>query len=145
MPKNHFPQEYYYQNCYMTNNNITNYYCYVLKSTNDNFINRSYTGISNDPIKRLEKHNSGKGAKSTRIGSPYELYCIIGPFTKSEASSFEWKMKHNKISDKEFNKKITNKILSSINDNIQYNIYAHNDMLESIKSTNININKLADF
>ena len=57
------------------------YYCYILYSTNLLFLNRTYIGMSNNPIKRLHQHNNTKhGAKSTKIIKPLEFICIIGNF-----------------------------------------------------------------
>ena len=36
------------------------YYCYILYSTNSLFPNRTYIGMSNDPINRLYQHNNTK-------------------------------------------------------------------------------------
>jgi len=40
-----------------------------------------YTGISPDPEARLKKHNSGKGAKFTRVGGPWVIVYLehVGP------------------------------------------------------------------
>ncbi len=32
-----------------------------------------YTGISNDPERRLARHNAGRGAKFTRRGGPWKI------------------------------------------------------------------------
>ena len=45
------------------------YYTYILKC-NDNTL---YTGYTNDLNKRINSHNSGKGAKYTRGRIPVEL------------------------------------------------------------------------
>jgi putative endonuclease len=55
---------------------------------------RTYTGITKDPHKRLEKHNSGEGAKNTRAGKGlwYMAYVKRYP-NKSEASKEEARIK----------------------------------------------------
>lgn len=45
------------------------YYVYILRCKD----NSLYTGITNDLEKRLEVHNSGKGAKYTRSHRPVTL------------------------------------------------------------------------
>ena len=45
------------------------YYVYMLRCKD----NSLYTGITNDLEKRLEAHNSGKGAKYTRSHRPVTL------------------------------------------------------------------------
>lgn len=48
------------------------YYVYILKCKD----NTLYTGYTNNLIKRINTHNSGKGAKYTRGRIPVELvYC----------------------------------------------------------------------
>jgi predicted GIY-YIG superfamily endonuclease len=52
-----------------------------------------YTGVSNDLAKRIEKHNTGKGAKYTRSRLPVKLvYSETAP-DKGEALKKEIKMK----------------------------------------------------
>jgi putative endonuclease len=69
---------------------MANYFVYLLLN-NDN---HTYIGITNNLNNRLEKHNSGKGAKATRKSNTWKFYKVYGLFTKSEASSFEWYCKH---------------------------------------------------
>ena len=45
------------------------WYLYILRCADDSF----YTGITLDINARLEKHNSGKGAKYTKTRRPCEL------------------------------------------------------------------------
>ncbi len=45
------------------------WYLYILRCADDSF----YTGIALDINARLEKHNSGKGAKYTKTRRPCEL------------------------------------------------------------------------
>ena len=52
-----------------------------------------YTGWTNDLIKRLEAHNSGKGAKYTRSRHPVTLVYYEEHFSKEEAMSREWQIK----------------------------------------------------
>ena len=75
------------------------YYTYMLKSISPGF-KKTYVGYTNDIILRLKKHNSNKGAKSTK-GYKWLLIYSKKFKTKKEAMSFEYKLKKNKILRKE--------------------------------------------
>ena len=65
---------------------------------------KTYVGYTNNLKLRIEKHNSNKGAKSTK-GYKWLLIYSKKFKTKSEAMSFEYKLKKDKIQ----RKKITDK------------------------------------
>jgi len=65
---------------------------------------KTYVGYTNNVEKRLEKHNSNKGAKSTK-GYKWLLIYSKKFKSKNEAMSFEYKLKNNK----NLRKKILNK------------------------------------
>ena len=67
-------------------------------------VNKSYVGYTNNVKLRLEKHNSNKGAKSTK-GYKWLVIYIKKFKTKKSAMSFEYKLKKNKIMRKEILKK----------------------------------------
>ena len=71
------------------------YYAYMLKSITPG-INKTYVGYTNNLNLRLEKHNSNKGAKSTR-GYKWLLIYSKKFKSKSEAMSYEYKLKKDKI------------------------------------------------
>ena len=71
----------------------------MLKSISPGF-KKTYVGYTNDIILRLKKHNSNKGAKSTK-GYKWLLIYSKKFKTKKEAMSFEYKLKKNKILRKE--------------------------------------------
>jgi predicted GIY-YIG superfamily endonuclease len=52
-----------------------------------------YTGIAKDLLKRVDVHNSGKGAKYTRARLPVEIVYSCAPYTKSAALKLERKIK----------------------------------------------------
>lgn len=52
-----------------------------------------YTGWTNDLDKRMEAHNSGKGARYTRSRRPVELVYFESFDTKQEAMRREWEIK----------------------------------------------------
>lgn len=48
------------------------YYCYIVQCADGSF----YTGWSLDPSRREKQHNSGRGAKYTRLHRPVHLVYI---------------------------------------------------------------------
>ena len=56
----------------------------------------SYTGISDDPAKRLATHNAGKGAKFTRGRGPWTLAHTEACATKGAALSREAAIKKDR-------------------------------------------------
>ena len=70
------------------------YYVYFLK-TLDDYPAKTYVGYTNNLNKRLEKHNSNLGAKSTR-GYKWVLIYKKKFYSKSKALSFEYKLKKDR-------------------------------------------------
>ena len=70
------------------------YYTYMLKSITPG-TNKTYVGYTNNVKLRLEKHNSNRGAKSTK-GYKWLLIYTKKFKSKNEAMSFEYKLKKNK-------------------------------------------------
>ena len=66
----------------------------MLKSLSSG-VKKTYVGYTNNLEQRLKKHNSGKGAKSTK---GYKWLVIYSKKfkSKSNAMSFEYKLKKNK-------------------------------------------------
>ena len=60
---------------------------------------KKYVGYTNNIEKRLEKHNSNKGAKSTK-GYKWLLIYSKKFKSKKEAMSFEYKLKKNRTKRK---------------------------------------------
>ena len=79
------------------------YFAYMLKSITPGR-NKTYVGYTNNLNLRLEKHNSNKGAKSTR-GYKWLLIYSKKFKSKSDAMSFEYKLKKDKIKRKQILKK----------------------------------------
>ena len=71
------------------------YYTYMLKSISPG-LKKTYVGYTIDLISRLNKHNSNKGAKSTR-GHKWLLIYSKKFKTKNEAMSYEYKLKNDKV------------------------------------------------
>jgi putative endonuclease len=71
------------------------YYVYMLKSINNNKSNKSYVGYTSNLSERINKHNSSKGAKSTR---GYKWVLIYKRYfkDKSKAMSYEYKLKKDR-------------------------------------------------
>ena len=72
-------------------------YTYIVKCSDKTF----YTGWTNDLEKRIEMHNSGKGAKYTKARLPVELVDYEAFDTKEEAMSREWHIKRLSRSEKQ--------------------------------------------
>lgn len=72
-------------------------YTYIVKCSDKTF----YTGWTNDLKKRIEMHNSGKGAKYTKARLPVELVYYETFDTKEEAMSREWHIKRLSRSEKQ--------------------------------------------
>ena len=71
-------------------------YTYMLKCSDGTL----YTGWTNDLEKRVEAHNSGKGAKYTKSRLPVKLVYSETFATKEEAMSREYAIKHMKRKEK---------------------------------------------
>ena len=69
------------------------YYVYLIIVDNPN-IKKSYVGYTNNLKSRLLKHNSNKGAKSTK-GYQWRLIYSKKFNTKSSAMSYEYRLKKN--------------------------------------------------
>ena len=65
---------------------------------------KTYVGYTNNLELRLDKHNSNKGAKSTK---GYKWIVIYKRYfkTKNEAMSYEYKLKNDRIKRKKLIKK----------------------------------------
>jgi len=66
----------------------------MLKSVSPG-VKKTYVGYTNNLELRLDKHNSNKGAKSTK-GYKWLLIYSKKFKSKNEAMSFEYKLKNNK-------------------------------------------------
>ena len=72
---------------------LMRYFVYlIISNNNQNLI--SYVGYTNNIKKRLDDHNSSKGAKFTK-GRKWKLAYIQGYNTKSKAMSEEHSLKKN--------------------------------------------------
>lgn len=74
----------------------SNWITYIVECSDESL----YTGITNNLDKRIEKHNSGKGAKYTRNRLPVKLVYFIGDMSKSDAAKLEYKIKKMSREDK---------------------------------------------
>ena len=71
------------------------YFTYMIKSITPG-IKKTYVGYTNNIENRLQKHNSNKGAKSTK-GYKWLLIFSKKFKSKNDAMSFEYKLKKDKI------------------------------------------------
>ena len=71
---------------------VTTHSVYILESVEDGRSRGSYVGYSNDPLKRLRKHNREiKGGAKKTSGRTWRLYAVVEGFrTRVEALRFEW-------------------------------------------------------
>ena len=74
------------------------FYVYMIKCTTLG-VNKSYVGYTNNIKSRLNKHNTNKGAKSTK-GHNWILIYKKKFKNKSDAMSFEYKLKKNRTQRK---------------------------------------------
>ena len=70
------------------------YYVYFIK-TLDTYRGKTYVGYTNNLFKRLDKHNSSLGAKSTK-GYKWEIIYKKRFYSKTKALSFEYKLKKDR-------------------------------------------------
>lgn len=137
-------------------NNVDKYYCYIIRSTNPNFLNSTYNGSTNNLIRRLRQHNGELvgGAKATKGKGPWEYFAIWEGFeSKNEALSCEWRIKHPTNTRKrpsQYNGikgriKSLNLLVGLDNwtgkstgmiSGFQYNLYIKNELIEYIKLDN---------
>ena len=48
------------------------YFCYMVRCSNEAF----YTGWTTDPLRRVQEHNAGRGARYTKMHGPVELVYV---------------------------------------------------------------------
>lgn len=73
------------------------WYCYILRSHNPKFKNRTYNGMTNNPKRRIRQHNEEikGGAKATRGKGEWEIYALLTGFPdKINCFQCEWRIKH---------------------------------------------------
>lgn len=108
------------------------WYCYVLRSLNDKYLNRTYTGATNDVERRIQQHNGilAGGAKSTIKIRPVEYFIIIDNLDKHTALSIEAKLHHMKRSKRKYKRKYLGLkgSMLSIDDLVKSNHINQNDI-----------------
>ena len=73
----------------MCKHGMKKWYVYIVQCSDGTL----YTGITTDVNRRLNEHNSGKGAKYTRSRVPVTLMAVTEAGTRSEASKEEYFIK----------------------------------------------------
>lgn len=105
-----------------------NWFCYILRCTDENNKNLTYNGKTNDIVRRLKQHNGELkgGAKATK-GKKWEVYMLMKGFPdEHNALSCEWRIKHPTKSKKRPQKYC----------GVNGRIYGMNEVLKSEKWTN---------
>ncbi len=70
------------------------YFVYMITSISKNK-KKTYVGYTNNLFERLKKHNSNKGARSTK-GYKWKIIFKKKFYTKSKAMSYEYKLKKDR-------------------------------------------------
>ncbi len=70
------------------------FYVYIIKTIGKSY-KKTYVGYTNNLNNRLKKHNTNRGAKSTK-GYKWELVFKKKFYSKQKALSFEYKLKKNR-------------------------------------------------
>ena len=70
------------------------YFVYMLKTISQSK-NKSYVGYTKDIKQRLNKHNTNKGAKSTK-GYKWKIIYQKKFLSKQKAMSYEYKLKNDR-------------------------------------------------
>jgi len=65
------------------------WYVYILRCRDNTF----YTGVTNDPVRRLGMHNAGTGAKYTRSRLPVEMVYLESTESHPQALKREYTIK----------------------------------------------------
>jgi len=68
---------------------VKKWYVYIVECSDGTL----YTGITTDINRRLNQHNSGKGAKYTSIRRPVKLMSVSEVGDRSDASKEEYRIK----------------------------------------------------
>ena len=68
---------------------MKDFFVYIIKNKK----NTLYTGITKDIARRINEHNTGKGAKFTRGRGPWKLTYSEGPFMHGDAMRRELEIK----------------------------------------------------
>lgn len=85
------------------------FYCYMVECQDGSF----YTGWTIDPVRREKQHNTGRGAKYTRLHRPVRLVYIEEQADRSTAMKRELAIK--KLSHEQKRKLVTNSSLVEVN------------------------------
>lgn len=85
----------------------TSHFVYIVKCADGTL----YTGWSNDVVRRVAKHNAGRGARYTRTRTPVQLIYVEAVENRNVAMQREIQIKHlNRVSKTRLINSKTNQI-----------------------------------
>ena len=127
------------------------FFCYILSSLHEKYLNGTYIGFTDDPLHRIRQHNGEikGGAKFTKRRRPWKLILVISNFpNKIAALKFEWAWQNpfcsNFIKEDIENKiiipKMNKKKLQNYYNSIKFKIEVLNFLINSKVFGRINLN-----
>lgn len=127
------------------------FFCYILTSLHEKYLNGTYIGFTDDPLHRIRQHNGEikGGAKFTKRRRPWKLILVISNFpNKIAALKFEWAWQNpfcsNFIKDDIENKliipKMNKKKLYYYYNSVKFKLEVLNVLINSKVFERINLN-----
>ena len=127
------------------------FFCYILSSLHEKYLNGTYIGFTDDPLHRIRQHNGEikGGAKFTKRRRPWKLILVISNFpNKIVALKFEWAWQNpfssnlikNDIENKLFIPKMNKKKLQNYFCSIKFKLEVLNILINSKVFDRINLN-----
>lgn len=127
------------------------FFCYILSSLNEKYLNGTYIGFTDDPLHRIRQHNGEikGGAKFTKRRKPWKLILVISNFpNKIAALKFEWAWQNpfcsnfikEDIEDKIIIPKMNKKKLQNYYNSLKFKIEVLNVLINSKVFGRINLN-----
>ena len=126
------------------------FFCYILTSLHEKYLNGTYIGFTDDPLHRIRQHNGEikGGAKFTKRRRPWKLVLVVSNFpNKIAALKFEWAWQNPFCSNFIKNNienisipKMNKKKLQSYYNSIKFKLEVLNILINSKVFERINLN-----